>query len=197
MVRGSVFFLALALAAGISEKNPWSLQYAASHGQVNVISMLVGLGVDTNAVGSEGNRALDIACLKGDVASTQVLVEHGADPKLRNKTGSTPLHDAALSGNSRLIELLTAHGADVNAVDTESASTPLHYAASFGRFDAVKILLRLGANRAAKDSKGLTALDVAEHNDHPEIIRLLREPLIHEGAEVFVLVRGDQVYSGV
>src|SRR5579862_9220373 len=117
--------------AAVSENLPWSLQYAAAHKQPGIISMLLNMGANVNSVGSDGNRALDIACLKGDAESARILLEHGANPNLRNKTGSTPLHDAALNGNKDVIEMLLAHGADPSAQDPESKSTPLHYAASY------------------------------------------------------------------
>jgi ankyrin repeat protein len=141
----TVFYLLL--KPPIEEKFPWSLQYAAAHRQANVVAMLVRMGTDVNAVGSEGNRALELSCLHGDAETTRFLLEHGANPNLRNKIGSTPLHDAALTGNKEVVELLLAHGADINATDSESASTPLHYAASFGHLDVVKLLVGHGATR--------------------------------------------------
>jgi ankyrin repeat protein len=160
-------------AAG-AENAPWSLQYATAHKQVGVLSMILNMGADANVLGSEGNRALDIACLKGDAASARILLEHGANPNLRNKTGSTPLHDAALSGNKDLIEMLLAHGADLSAQDPESKSTPLHYAASFGRLEAVRLLVEHGADVSAKNSKGQTALQLAVSNQQEEVSAFLR-----------------------
>jgi serine/threonine-protein phosphatase 6 regulatory ankyrin repeat subunit A len=157
-----------------SESVPWSLQYATAHKQAGVISMLLNAGANVNSVGSDGNRALDIACLKGDAASARILLEHGANPNLRNKTGSMPLHDAALSGNKELIEMLLARGADLTAQDPESNSTPLHYAASFGRLDAVRLLVEHGADVSAKNSKGQTALQLAISNQQEEVAAFLR-----------------------
>ena len=159
--------------AGV-ENAPWSLQYATAHKQPGVLSMVLNMGADANALGSDGNRALDIACLKGDVASARILLEHGANPNLRNKTGSTPLHDAALSGNKDVIEMLLARGADLSAQDPESKSTPLHYAASFGRLEAVRTLVEHGADVSAKDSRGQTALQLAISNDQAEVAAFLR-----------------------
>jgi ankyrin repeat protein len=158
-----------------AEKNPWSLQSAAAHGQANVVSMILDLGADVNVLGSEGNRALDISCLKGDAAITRILLERGANPSLRNKAGSFPLHDAALSGNKQVIELLLAHGADLNAVDTESASTPLHYAASFGRLEAVKALVQHGADVSLKTAGGLIPIQLAISNNQEEVSTFLRD----------------------
>jgi ankyrin repeat protein len=160
-------------AAPVQENLPWSLQYAAGHHQASVVSMLLNMRVDPNALGSEGNRALDISVLRGDARMTRLLLEHGADPKLRNKTGATPLHDAALSGSKEVVDLLVAHGADVNAVDSESRSTPLHYAAEFDRLDAATALVQHGADVNLKNAKALTALDVAIKNKFDDISQFL------------------------
>jgi ankyrin repeat protein len=156
------------------ETFPWSLQYATAHKQAGVLSMVLSMGADVNAVGSDGNRALDIACLKGDAASARILLEHGANPSLRNKSGSTPLHDAALSGNKDVVEMLLASGADLTAEDPEAKATPLHFAASFGRLEAVKTLVEHGADVSAKNSKGQTALQLAISNNQEEVSAFFR-----------------------
>jgi ankyrin repeat protein len=161
------------LGSKIREKDPWSLQYAAGHHQANVVAMLVRMGTDVNAVGSEGNRALEVSSLGGDGATTKLLLEHGANPNLRSKVGSTPLHDAALTGNKEVVELLLAHGANINAVDSESESTPLHYAASFGHLDVVKLLVERGADVTLKSTQGFTALQLATRNDFADVAAFL------------------------
>ena len=161
------------LAPPVQETAPWSLQYAAGRHQASVVLMLLNMRADANALGSEGNRALDIACLQGDVEVTRLLLDHGADPRLRNKAGGTPLHDAALKGNKDVIELLVVHGADVNAVDSQSGSAPLHYAAEFDRLDAVMALVRHGADVNLKNAEALTALDEAKKNQFDDVSRFL------------------------
>jgi ankyrin repeat protein len=156
------------------ENMPWSLHYATAHKQTGLITMLLNMGVNVNAVSSAGDRALDIACLKGDAVSARILLEHGANPNLHNKAGSTPLHDAALSGNKDVIELLLARAADPNAQDTESKSTPLHHAASFGRLEAVKMLVEHGADVSLRNAKGQTALQVAVADQQDEVSAFLR-----------------------
>jgi ankyrin repeat protein len=163
----------LVLAPPVQESAPWSLQYAAGHHQASVVSMLLKLRADPNALGSEGNRALDISCLQGDAEVTRLLLDHGADPRLRNKAGGTPLHDAALKGNKEVIELLLAHGADVNAVDSQSRSTPLHYAAEFDRLDAVMALVKHGADVNLKNAGALTAMEEARKNQFDDVSRFL------------------------
>jgi 26S proteasome non-ATPase regulatory subunit 10 len=165
----------LLLRPPIQEKDPWSLQYAAAHRPANVVAMLVRMGTDVNAIGSEGNRVLELSCLHGDAATAGFLLEHGAHPNLRNKVGSTPLHDAALTGNKEVVELLLEHGANINALDSESASTPLHYAASFGHLDVVKLLVQHGADTTLRSTAGFTALRLATRNDFADVAAFLGE----------------------
>src|SRR4029077_10916985 len=49
------------VAPPVQENAPWSLQYAAGRHQVSVVSMLLKMRADANALGSDGNRALDIS----------------------------------------------------------------------------------------------------------------------------------------
>jgi ankyrin repeat protein len=155
----------------------WSMEYAARHGQANVLAMLLKLGSNANELGPHSERPLDITCIKGDVEGTQVLLDHGADPTLRNIEGGTPLHDASLSGNAKVVELLLARGAEINSLNTRDHSTPLHYAASFGRLDVVRTLVEHGAALNIKNSEGKTALALAERNGHTAVALFLHAKL--------------------
>jgi ankyrin repeat protein len=152
----------------------WSLQDAAARGNINVVNMLLALGSDVNAVGTKGNRALEVACRSGNAPVTVKLLDHGADLRLKTNARTTVLHEAALGGSSEVIDMLLARGADINAVDAESRSTPLHYAASFGRLNALKTLVRHGADVNQKNNKGMTALQPAVANSQNDVVTLLR-----------------------
>jgi ankyrin repeat protein len=153
---------------------PWTLEYAISHRQPSVVAMLLRLHVDVDAAGMDGQRPLEMACLKGDAEITRMLLEHGADPRLPTKEGSTPLHEAALRGEAGIVELLLAHGAEVNAIDRESGATALYFAASFGRLEAVRALLAHGADREKANREGVTPLQSALKNGYVEVTEALR-----------------------
>jgi ankyrin repeat protein len=153
---------------------PWTLEHAVAHGQVHIVKLLAGSGIDLNAVRTDGSHPLDVACLKGNTEIARILLEHGADPRLPNNSGSSPLHDAALVGNAEIVKLLLDHGSAINAVDRESGSTPLYFAASFGRTDAVRALLDRGADELKANRAGVTPFQAAVRNGHAEVEFLLR-----------------------
>ncbi len=165
-IRTSLNFL---LGSVTDQNSPWSLRYAITHHQTQVVSMLVSLGTNVNEPGAEGNRPLNISCLDGNAAITKLLLEHGADPNLRSQSGATALHDAALAGNAEVIDLLLQHNADIRATDREDGSTPLHIAASFDRLEAVKTLVKHGADVHPKNAKGYTPFDLAVKNHFTDV----------------------------
>ncbi|GIX73232.1 ANK_REP_REGION domain-containing protein [Caerostris extrusa] len=57
---------------------------------------------------------------------------------------------------------------------TEQFKTPLHIAAENGHLDIARILLEHDADILAKDSSGLTAMDLAEKTEHPHVMELLK-----------------------
>lgn len=104
----------LAATANAQDRTPWSLQYAASHGQTNVIAMLLSMGVDANTRGRDGKRALDIACLKGDAEVVELLLAHGAEVNAKDaEDGSAPLHIGASFGRTDAVKALVSRGGDI------------------------------------------------------------------------------------
>ena len=99
------------------------------------------------------------------------LLELGADPATPRHSGITPLHIASLSGFNSAVQLLlsgryytiTNRGERVNpsvhAVDALSR-TPLHRAAAKGHGDVAATLLRAGADPLARNSSGMSSLQV-------------------------------------
>ena len=57
----------------------------------------------------------------------------------------------------------------------DNGRTALHWAALHGKIQVVEALLNAGADKAVKDEDGRTALDLAQYNNHPAIVKLLRD----------------------
>jgi uncharacterized protein len=108
------------------------LEFAARHGCVNCIPVLVEAGADVNAVDQDGISALLSAIINGHYDAAVLLVEKGANPNLADRTGRTPLYSAVdfhtMPASNRpspkeidneltsldVIKALLAKGADVN-----------------------------------------------------------------------------------
>ena len=152
---------------------PWSLEYSVMRRQTNVTNMLLALGADPNATGTEGTPPLADAALKGDPDGVRALLARGARPNAISQAGTQPIHDAALGDNAEVIRELVMHGADVNARTRDEVQTPLHIAAVMGKMKAVESLVALGADLTIKDSKGRTPLDAAERVGLTDVVAFL------------------------
>ncbi len=109
----------------------------------------------------------------GDAAKLKELLE--ADDVAvdeQDEEGRTALHFAAGYGELECARLLLGKGAKVDLLDNNK-NTALHYAAGYGQADSVKMLLDAGADKAAKNEDDKTALEVAQLNEHAEVVALL------------------------
>jgi hypothetical protein len=101
-----------------------------SDAQGEVISYLIDVGADPDALDKSGVAPLHRAVRTRSSAAVSALVDGGADPMLMNKSGSTPLHlavqntgksnsgsEAAKEEQRRIILLLLAHGASGDDLD--------------------------------------------------------------------------------
>ena len=79
-----------------------------------------------------------------------------------------------MHGYLSIANLLLQAGATVDAVN-KWGQTALHLAASWGKIQVVEALLNAGADKAVKSNIGETALDEAQEQNHPAIVKLLRD----------------------
>jgi ankyrin repeat protein len=124
-----------------------ALHWAARHGDVPMVALLLGGGANVKAVTRIGaHTALHVASEVGNAPVVGALLKAGSDPKAATTTGVTPLHLAAMAGNVAALKALLDAGADVNAGEPTWGQTALMIAAAHGRTDAVKLLLQRGAD---------------------------------------------------
>ncbi|XP_043194279.1 ankyrin repeat domain-containing protein 16-like [Amphibalanus amphitrite] len=146
------------------------LHTAAFAGHEAVVSrLLADPAQSADPADSSGVTPLMDAARAGHPALVSRLLAAGADPARRDRLGRSPLHAAAQTGcvrTARLFaQLVTAPAAD--------GSTPLHAAAREGHMAVCELLLERGARRAARDSHGRTAADVARIHGHTQLAERL------------------------
>ncbi len=103
--------------------------------QADVITYLLSIGADPNAVDKSGVASLHRAVRTRSLAAVRALLDGGAQPRLPNRSGSTPLHlavqntgrggsgsDDARNQQAEIIKLLLERGAKPTDKDARGKS---------------------------------------------------------------------------
>lgn len=161
---------------------------AARHGALKITRYLIASGADLNAHTPAGETALMMASYfpaEGDSSAAsadqyekvvRTLVESGAQLE-NHRHHYTPLAYAAYQGRDRIVLYLLERGARVNG-DVEDGiayiNTPLMMAAIQGHADTALRLLRAGANARIRVHQGHTAAELAQKNNHRNLVVALK-----------------------
>ena len=139
-----------------------ALHWAARHGDVEVVELLLDAGADVEArTRLGGHTPLHVASRSARAAVVAALLEAGADATAITSTGATALHFAAGSGAAGAIAALLDHGADADAREPVWGQTPLMFAAGAARTGATAALLARGADPELAG----TVVDVTARNE--------------------------------
>ena len=103
----------------------------------------------------------------------QVLLREISIRATEKGSKNTFLHYASRLGSVKNVELFTGKGIPINAVNIYGY-TPLMEAAVRGHSEIVRVLIKNGARIDLKDNNGKTALQMAESNNHREVIQILK-----------------------
>jgi len=128
-------------------------------------------------VTGELSKGLAVAILAGKPVLAQAYLDAGAsaNSKFINKDKTPMISIAAQAPNSNVfVKLLIKAGADVNA-QSESKDTPLHFHIRGKRSKAIHALLEAKANKNIKNSQNASPMNVAEKQNDPNILKLLRQ----------------------
>merc|ERR1712050_148942 len=139
----------------------------------NVEKVKQGLNHFSGDVADEdGVTALMMAAMGGCEETCQALIEKGADANATEPgSGRTPLMFAAQGGHSKVVGLLLQAKADATKADHDNA-TPLMWAAIAGKTEVASQLLSV-SDRAAVNTDGLTALQLAQKMNHSGVVSAL------------------------
>lgn len=168
------------------------LHYAAKHGHIKMVKLLIDEGVKVDLESYKDRTPLDYAVMYGHEKVARLLIEKGASVNRLEKWSITEnddqmglMHYAAKHGNIKMVEFLIEKGARVNSESYEKR-IPLHYAAREGHIEIVRLLIKKGSNVNALTIDERTPLWYAFREGHKEIAILL----IEKGANVNALISG-------
>jgi len=186
--------------SGCKEKETFLL-HASFSNSPELITYLLDLGSDVNAISMHGNTPLMRAAYAGHTECCHILLDAGADIMARTDSDNA-LSNAARQGHEETALLLIDRGAECiveaffGAIDRNLVSvmdrmlktvpdlamarghletTPLIVAVETGSIPMIKRLLKAGVNIDDQDDEGWSALMHATYRDDKEIIAFLRE----------------------
>ncbi len=138
------------------------LSAAAAGGRLQAVAVLIELGASLEKADRAGETPLMFALRHGQAASVCTLLRHGAkwpDPvRFPDLLPATQLTDDGAAA-ALLARLLLQRGFPADA--RLQGDTALHLALQLGHRASVAVLREHGADSAARDHRGLSALDIA------------------------------------
>jgi ankyrin repeat protein len=157
------------------------LMFAAQHGLVAILQVLMTKGANVNLADNNGWTPLMAAAAKGHLTIIEALLSAlDIDINAQKADGATALIVAAANGQHEVVKTLIDNGAKVNATSTDGWK-PLMFAAEKGHLTTVQALLSVtGIDIDAQKADGATALIVAAANGKDEVVKAL----INNGANV-------------
>ncbi len=151
-----------------------------------IIQLLITKGADVNAKDKNGTTAFIKAIFnvcaskeKQSLTPLEVLLDNGAkidySPPEEGSKRYSPLMVAINWDKYELVQFLVNKGADVNYSATDG-TTPLMVACKKGNLEIVKFLINAAdAKKDISRDNNETALQIAEKEDHKEIIEYLKK----------------------
>lgn len=76
----------------------YALHFAARHGDLSAVKLLIGRGYDVNMIDGDGYTPLMLAAIEGYAHVCQLLISYGANCNMRNAEGETALSLARKTG---------------------------------------------------------------------------------------------------
>ena len=152
------------------------LMYAAYHGDVEAVKVLVQAGANLECRNQSLCTALMYAAHNeaGNSESVELLLKSGADVNAINVDDRTPLLFACVAGNHSSVRLLLEAGASVSTRDYEGNSA-LSVVSMSGHTDILELLLNSGSDVNSRNIDDRTALLLACQTGNHRIAAVLLE----------------------
>jgi len=183
------------------------LAWAARHGMVKIVEMLLHEGADPTHPDSMGRLALHEAAENGFLQICQILLSSlsGSKPADVNRpcfSGYTSLHLAAANGSAGVCKLLLTSKADVVARTFGDGYSPLHVAALHDHAEVASLLLSHDSCLfLEEDNSGRTAFDIAADVGCQDAVSVLQEPqyehqcLVQEWSDALRAASADRLLA--
>jgi len=158
-----------------------ALYEAASDGDVEEMTALLGAGANVNAAINGDGSPLIGAARGGHLDAVRLLLDRGAHVDMGVPGDGNALIMAAGAGHAAVVALLLDRNASVDLV-VEGDENALINASRNGRLEVVKLLVSRGANVNARiwaptartDGEWRTPLNMARRNRHADVEQFLR-----------------------
>jgi ankyrin repeat protein len=147
-------------AKDVEDWTPLHFAVIADKNRYELVKFLLKNGADVNAKTKYLDTALSLAAQRHEIEIAKLLLGNKAEVDAQADDGWTPLHKAVSNCDQQMVDLLLANGANPE-VNSKSVGPPLHLAALDCKKEMVERLLASHADVNARNSSGLTALDVA------------------------------------
>ncbi len=165
------------------------LVYAAQHGYIDIMKLLIEKGAEVNLEDSYGMTPLYWAAINNNEDMTKFLIEEkGAEVDFEGINSTTALLEVSKNGYIEIVKILVAHGADIN-IKASISRTPLHYALEKGYMDIAEFLIKEGADVNIEDGDGMTPLHYAVNTSIIDMVSFL----IEKGADLNYKSRNGEV----
>jgi ankyrin repeat protein len=151
-----------------------ALHWAASTGNIDLMTFLIHLGADLDAKTLTEETVLHCAARAGKEQAVKVIVADVDEVNPKDADGWTPLHYATQRNYTETVQaLLDDPRIDVNCRD-RSGWTALHIAVKNGNLELVHVLLhRPGTHVNQPDNGGWTPLHLAAKSGKVEMVELI------------------------
>jgi ankyrin repeat protein len=151
-----------------------ALMWAAEHGHVEVVRLLLDRGADVNAISNVSMGALLYATEGGHEEVVSILLSRGADISRRSFRGFNALRRASFHGHLGIVRQLLQHvtGRGLEERD-DNGRTALWGACVQGHVEVARCLLLAGADYTIEDSYAVAAQQAALGHGRLACYRLL------------------------